>query len=567
MHTTSPSSVIENALPRLGFTAALIVLILMPFFVVTPAHASPLTIAVTKIRPYSFLDAHGAPTGALIDYWRLWSKKTGHPIQFKMLPWGKTIQQARTGAVDIIGGIFYTPERDKLLAFSTPFFDFRSTLFYRLHESISGWSDLKGKRVGVVQSDFHADLLAKHAPEAIPIEHTHYHEIVQSALNGKVDAFLMEHVVGLHYLNRYHGLDRMRMVPEPMDMLALRSAVREGNVALLRTINEGMADISQQELTAIIRRWTGGQQQPVTILTPNIPPVSFMQEGELTGLGVEVVREILKRLGRDDPIRLTLWSEAFQRVQKEPYTVLMPPSRTPEREALFQWVGPLIPEKLYLFGRKDGPTTQLKQLQTGAVKGYASERWLRENGYRVHAFPSPKEGIQALVKGEIDLWINSNITMAHTAQEAGVDHQQLQTVKAVRDLPAFLAFSPTTSQAVVQQWQRTLNEIKLDGTFDRIVQKWVPLSSISAQTTESPQAPSLNLTPDERAWIRKHPVIRAQNQMDWAPFDFNEGGKPAGYAVDLMNLAAKRAGLQVTYVSGPSWSAFMAMLKRNEIDV
>jgi len=80
-------------------------------------------------------------------------------------------------------------------------------------------------------------------------------------------------------------------------------------------------------------------------------------------------------------------------------------------------------------------------------------------------------------------------------------------------------------------------------------------------------AQDLELTEAERAWIEEHPVIRVHNQMSWAPFNFNENGEPRGFSIDFMNLIASRVGLQVEYISGPSWQQFLDMIRTGELDV
>ncbi|MBF0193890.1 MAG: transporter substrate-binding domain-containing protein [Magnetococcales bacterium] len=304
----------------------------------------------------------------------------------------------------------------------------------------------------------------------------------------------------------------------------------------------------------------------ITILSPNIPPVSFVKEGRVTGLGVEIVREILHRLDRSDPILIELWSEAFIRAQNEPNTVLLPPSRTPEREKLFQWVGPLIPEKLYLFGRKGIINSNIKQLQVGAVKGYASERWLIDNQYNVVSFSSPKEGIQALIKGEVDLWINSNITMAHTAKKAGIDPSKIQAVKSVKDLPAYLVFSPNTGSTIVDKWQQTLNKMKQDGSYDRIVQDWVPLMS-AGNTSKVTKKMDL-LSKEDRLFLASKGSISMCVDPDWMPFErINETNHHEGIAADFINLITKRLGISINLVATSSWVESIEKFSSGKCDI
>ena len=81
------------------------------------------------------------------------------------------------------------------------------------------------------------------------------------------------------------------------------------------------------------------------------------------------------------------------------------------------------------------------------------------------------------------------------------------------------------------------------------------------------QSADLALTADELRWIEAHPVIRAHNEADYAPFNFTVDGEPRGFAIDYMNLVAAKAGLRVEYVTGPSWQEFMDMIRAEELDV
>ncbi|MCG7984114.1 MAG: transporter substrate-binding domain-containing protein [Candidatus Thiodiazotropha lotti] len=80
-------------------------------------------------------------------------------------------------------------------------------------------------------------------------------------------------------------------------------------------------------------------------------------------------------------------------------------------------------------------------------------------------------------------------------------------------------------------------------------------------------AEPLELTQDERAFIESSPVIRVHNETNWPPFNYVRNGKPQGFSVDFINLVAERAGLEIEYVTGPSWSEFLEMMKTGTLDV
>ena len=88
-----------------------------------------------------------------------------------------------------------------------------------------------------------------------------------------------------------------------------------------------------------------------------------------------------------------------------------------------------------------------------------------------------------------------------------------------------------------------------------------------AQDGNSAKEEPLGLSAEEQRWLSDNPVIRVHNELDWPPFNFNEDGVSQGLSIDVMNLLAKKAGLQVEYVSGPSWSEFLEMMKSGDLDV
>jgi PAS domain S-box-containing protein len=92
-------------------------------------------------------------------------------------------------------------------------------------------------------------------------------------------------------------------------------------------------------------------------------------------------------------------------------------------------------------------------------------------------------------------------------------------------------------------------------------------TAIAAPVGFAQDEASITLTPEEAAFLEKHPVIRVHNEKDWPPFNYFEYGSPRGLSIDYMNLVSKKLGLKVEYVTGPTWNEFLGMVKRKELDV
>ncbi|MCF8025392.1 MAG: transporter substrate-binding domain-containing protein [Desulfobacteraceae bacterium] len=80
-------------------------------------------------------------------------------------------------------------------------------------------------------------------------------------------------------------------------------------------------------------------------------------------------------------------------------------------------------------------------------------------------------------------------------------------------------------------------------------------------------ARQINLTPEERTFLKNHPVIRVGNEDDWPPFDFSEHGRPKGYAIDHLELLGQRLGISFEYVNGYTWFELLGLFRDREIDL
>jgi PAS domain S-box-containing protein len=97
----------------------------------------------------------------------------------------------------------------------------------------------------------------------------------------------------------------------------------------------------------------------------------------------------------------------------------------------------------------------------------------------------------------------------------------------------------------------------------------VPYDGATQETVLSPvtSAVTVPLTDNERAWIAAHRKLRVHNEKDWPPLNFAEDKIPKGFSIDYMNLLARKLGIEIEYVTGPTWNEFLEMARKKEIDV
>src|SRR5437899_7794819 len=111
----------------------------------------------------------------------------------------------------------------------------------------------------------------------------------------------------------------------------------------------------------------------------------------------------------------------------------------------------------------------------------------------------------------------------------------------------------------IDHWQAWLTGLYI-GAF-------LPVAEVSAAGPKSHISQEVILSEAERAWIAQHPVVRCGLDPEWPPFSSGEqGGRLTGIDVDIVNLVAKRAGLNVQFEVTPNWSETLRMAATGELD-
>lgn len=223
----------------------------------------------------------------------------------------------------------------------------------------------------------------------------------------------------------------------------------------------------------------------LTVITEHgIPAAFYDEEGKLTGLCIEAVRDIQRRVGDDSPIRVLPWARAYSIAQSTPGVLLFPTTRTRDRERLFHWIGPMLRIKWGLYGLEGRleleSLDEAKTLQRiGGIRGDAKMEFLKSRGFdNLEEVSSGRMNIAKLRHGRLDAFFTSNIGMLGADRVEGVSSEGIVSLLTVREVDLYLAFSKGTSEVVVERWRRAHLEQRRDGTFRRLYEKWLPGESI-----------------------------------------------------------------------------------------
>ncbi len=208
--------------------------------------------------PFAFLDANNQPAGITIDLWKLWSRKTGIAVDFHLMQWDAALEAVRSGRADAVGGLFATEERRQFFAFSQPFFTLTTSLFFHKQiTGIRGLEDLQGFPVGVVAGDSAIELIRVQLPTAQLLEYPDAGALVEAAVRGQVNVFVVDAEAGRFYLARHDHKGLIREASRPVAVNEVMTAVRQENTALLDVIQQGFNRITSEEIKQVMSGWGG----------------------------------------------------------------------------------------------------------------------------------------------------------------------------------------------------------------------------------------------------------------------------------------------------------------------
>ena len=204
--------------------------------------------------PIGYLDESGHPQGMAMDYWRLVARHLDLEIAFTPCAFRDQLAGLESGRFDSLSGIFSMEQRKKRFDFSRPYYQLNTSIFTQPElEHVTGWTDLQGLRIAVVEGDSGQSLAQKAGltPKAVPS----YLEAVLGLLHKTVDAIVLDELVVTYYASAYNALDRIRKAGEPVDRGNLCLPVRKGNRVLLSILNKGVQSVSEQDLRKIEIEW------------------------------------------------------------------------------------------------------------------------------------------------------------------------------------------------------------------------------------------------------------------------------------------------------------------------
>lgn len=244
-------------------------------------------------------------------------------------------------------------------------------------------------------------------------------------------------------------------------------------LAIASLVVAGCGD-SDDETTAGGSGGGGGETLTVGSDIP-YPPFEQGKPGEYTGYDIELMEAIAEKIGRKAEFQDTSFDTIFRDLAQGRFeAVASATTITDEREETVDFTNPYYFSEQAILVKEGGDkiedAEELSGLTIGVQQGTTGEEFVEEEGDagEVRAYPQGPDAVNALKSGVLDAVV-IDIPVAENAVEEGGG---VEVSAAIPTEEEYGFVVPQGEEELLDEMNKALEELKDDGTFAQIHEKW-----------------------------------------------------------------------------------------------
>jgi polar amino acid transport system substrate-binding protein len=219
-------------------------------------------------------------------------------------------------------------------------------------------------------------------------------------------------------------------------------------------------------------------------VSTNAPPIIFKQGGQIAGLEADFARELATYLGKSLHFVELKWKKQITALLRNRIDIIMSGmTKTALREARVSFSTPYFRSgQMALIRMKDAASFRTgfysikDDLAIGAVKDTTGEFFVLEQfgDNKTVSFSKSTDGVEALIKGEIDIFIHDAPVIMYLGSE-----NETRRVTPVYSLftEEYLAWAVRKDDPeLLAAANAFLQEIHKNGRLKQLIRRWIPLT-------------------------------------------------------------------------------------------
>ncbi|MFC3927814.1 ABC transporter substrate-binding protein/permease [Streptococcus caprae] len=472
--------------------------------------------------PFEFKDADQTYKGIDVEIIDAVAKRAGWTVNKTFPGFDAAVNAVQSGQADaLMAGTTITEERKKVFTFSDPYFDTEIILVTTGANSISDYSQLKGKVVGVKNGTVAQTFLEKNKDKyGFTIKTYDTGDTMYTSLaSGAVDAAMDDKAVVQYAISQGQDL-AINIEGEKIGSFGF--AVKKGSSYeyLVEDFNTALAEMKADgSLDAIIAKWTGestetsnsdskyGSSLTLTgdasakatpikssytiVADSSFAPFEFQNDaGEYVGIDMELIKTIAAQQGFTITIQNPGFDAALNTVQAgQADAVIAGMSITDARKEIFDFSDAYYTSNILMAVKSGSDIASYEDLAgktVGAKNGTSSYAWFEEHasqyGYTLKAFDEASTMYDSLNSGSIDALMDDEAVLRYAIQQG----RQFDTPIAGEPSGEYgFAVKKGSNPELIEMFNNGLAALVESGEYDKIIDNYFSTEDSESSATTS----------------------------------------------------------------------------------
>ncbi len=540
------------------------------------AFSQKITVAIDyDYAPMTYKSFEGKPEGFLVEFWKLWAKKSGYEVEFKFYNWDGTLKAVKDGEVIFHSGL--TPD-EKWMKKSKKFYEVK-TSFYKLQNKQLP----KKLTIGSIDP-YYMEVAKQHYPNAKIVKYGDYLPLIKDTISGKIDLFIDDEIAVNNFLLKQGVKTKFQTLNNSLisDVYAITN---EKNKKYLKIFNKYLKDITLNEMITLEdevlgknngiynvkkennilftkkeQKWLNKHEVVTYTYDPDWAPFEF-NNGINTHKGI--IADILKIIQQKSGIKFQAvsaptWSDAVKLVKNKKVDMFSAVQETKERKKYLNFTKRYIFKYFGSFVCRAGENydiNNLKGKKVGIMKDYVLGDFVKNKYPNLNYvyIDSTKDGFKQLKNKQIDIFVINIVTANyHIKQKHYSDIKILSKIDFEFKLKiALLKDKPKEIISILDKTIKSIDKNEIEAIYN----KWVNTEGIV-------------LTNQEKLYLKNQKTIRYVYDPHREPFEYtNNLNKHSGITADILKLVKEKSGLKFEAVPTQSWEESKKLMEQNQADM
>ncbi|MDM8538284.1 transporter substrate-binding domain-containing protein [Desulfobacterales bacterium HSG17] len=233
-------------------------------------------------------------------------------------------------------------------------------------------------------------------------------------------------------------------------------------------------------LLVLISFPASGLAEKLIFATSEWPPYVTLKDGQPTGIMMDVVRELCKRLRIEEEIRVVPWKRALSYAKNGKADAIFSVRYTEERSKFIYYLAEyMIEEKTVILAQKGSgiritKLDDLKDKTIGVVRGYTyGTKFDKYQGLRKIINDNDEQLINNFAKGRITMAVSADEGVTrYLCKQIGVETEVAYVIENTHSYIGFSKAKGEKGKAMADKFSKTLKQLRIEGFIEKTLNKY-----------------------------------------------------------------------------------------------